>query len=269
MKDDNAKRMQDIFAFTQNVVGQEECKDHGKTYNLIETPAGIVGSCPDCFKEKIHKEDHEIVLKTQENKEGWQIPFIRENEHVSEDLKQVTVSIYNPADETQEKAKKLAVEFVKGFDGINSLVLSGKSGNGKSHLAYAINKALRTRGYKTWFIKTRDLIALRNEQFKPNSRVTDERILRVVGSIDLLVLDDLGSEYQKINDKGNESWVSDFLYAILEARLNKSIVVTTNYVDDALEEKYGINGERIVSRMLDKSKRIRLQGEDYRRKEII
>jgi DNA replication protein DnaC len=260
------KSVQDLFAMTQNVVGQEHCKEHNKTYNLMETPGGIVGDCPDCFKEKIDKENQEFVKKAMENREGWQEPFIKSNEHVSADLLEARVSNYIPTHESQEKAKKAVISYVKKFDGIKSLILSGKSGNGKSHLAYAITKGLRQQGYKTWLIKTRDILELVKSTYRHDAQLTEDKIMRVVESIDLLVLDDVGSEYVKPIDNGNESWASDVLYAIFEARLNKSIVCTTNYTDVELEKKYGYNGERITSRMLDKAKALRLQGDDHRRK---
>lgn len=259
---------QEIYSVMKNVVGQEECSKHNQVYNLIETPGGIVGSCPDCFNEQIENEDQQLVKQANENRKGWQVPFIEKHERISSDLKEARVSTYKPTHETQEKAKRMVIDYIKSFDKESSLVLSGKSGNGKSHLAYAITKAIRQQGHKAWFIKTRDLLALRNKQFEHGSDITEDKILKVIESIELLVLDDVGSEYQKANESGNETWVSDFLYAVFDARLNKATVSTTNYTNTELEKKYGYNGERIVSRMVDNAKGIRLQGEDHRKKNI-
>lgn len=261
-----AMQTQDVFSTMKNVVGQEKCSIHNQTYNLVETPGGIVGSCPNCFKEKIYSEDQKIVERANENREGWQIPFIKQHERVSSDLKDAKVSTYKPTHETQQKAKDMAIDYIRSFDGKKSLILSGKSGNGKTHLAYSITKGLRTQGYKTWFIKTRDLLDLIKTTYRPGSQLTEDRIFSVIESIDLLSLDDCGSEYVKSSDLGNETWASDILYAVFDARLNKATVCTTNYIHEELEKKYGYNGERIVSRMLDNAQGIRLLGEDRRRK---
>lgn len=266
-REDSFRDIKKHFSMLNNVVGQEECKEHGQTYNLIETPGGIVGSCPDCFKKQIKQEDEQAKVKAVESQKGWQVPFIVKNEHVSSDLLEAKVSTYKPSHESQQKAKNMVIDYIKTFNGERSLVLSGRSGNGKSHLAYAIAKVVRQQGYTSWFIKSRDVLELIKSTYQHGSQLTEERILKVAETVDLLVLDDIGSEYVKPIDNGNESWSSDILYAILESRLNKSTVCTTNYTEAELEKKYGYNGERIVSRMMDKSKAVRLQGNDHRREE--
>jgi len=260
------KAIQDIHVMTQNVVGQDQCSIHDQTYNLIETPGGIVGTCPNCFKEKIDKENQEIVNKALENHKGWQIPYIDRFERVSSDLKDAKVNTYKPNHESQEQAKKLTIDYIKSFDKKKSLVLSGSPGLGKSHLAYAITKALRLRGYKTWFIKTTELLDLFKSTYQNGAQLTEDRIFELIRTIDLLVLDDVGSEYVKTNESGHETWASDILYKAFDLRLNQAIVCTTNYSEKELERKYGYNGERIISRMMENAKAIRLQGEDRRRK---
>lgn len=259
-------QIQSIYARSQNVVGQEECAIHDQIYNLIETPGGIVGSCPKCFQEKIAEEDQKIVEKANENRDGWQVSFINDNERVSSDLMSAKVSTYTPNHKSQEEAKRMVIDYIKSFDKKKSLTLSGKSGNGKTHLAYATAKAVRQQGGKAWFVKTRDFLDLIRSTYQHGAQLTEDRIFKVVESVDLLILDDLGSEYVKSSETGNETWASDLLYAIFDARLNKSIVCTTNYTMNELEKKYGYNGERIVSRLLSNAKGVRLQGEDYRRK---
>src|SRR5699024_5379638 len=86
-------------------------------------------------------------------------------------------------------------------------------------------------------------------------------------ALDLLVLDDIGSEYVKANEYGHESWASDVLYKIFDMRLNKSIICSTNYSESMLTKKYGNNGQRIIDRMMDLYTAIRLEGERYRKKE--
>lgn len=261
------KAIQEIYSFTQNVVGEEHCNLHNKTYNLIETPGGIVGNCPDCFKEQIAKEDERFKIQAVETKKGWQEPYINRFERVSSDLKDAKVNTYKPIHKTQEQAKRMVIDYIKTFDKEKSLVLSGKPGNGKSHLAYAITKGLRQQGYKTWFIKTTELLDLFKSTYQNGANLTEDRIFELIKTIDLLVLDDVGSEYVKSSETGHETWASDILYKTMDLRLNKSIVCTTNYTEQELEKKYGYNGERIISRMMENAKGIRLQGEDHRRKD--
>lgn len=258
------KSIKDALEMSREAVGQEHCEKHNKDYSLFETLVGVSGGCPDCFKEQIAAEDREIVKKSIENKKDWQTSYINQFEHVSSDLKDARVSNYKPSNESQEQAKKASIDYVKTFDGERSLVLSGEPGLGKSHLAYSITKGLRQAGHKTLFIKSTELLDLIKSTYQNGASLTEERIFEVIKTIDLLGLDDIGSEYIKPTDSGIESWASDVLYKAIDSRLNKATVVTTNYAHQDLVKKYGNNGSRIISRMLDKADRIRLDGDDYR-----
>src|SRR5699024_10341924 len=87
----------------------------------------------------------------------------------------------------------------------------------------------------------------------------------MIDELDRLVLDDIGAEYVKANEYGYESWASDGLYKVFDMRLNKSIICSTNYSEKILTDKYGKNRSRIIDRMMDLAKAIRLEGERYRR----
>lgn len=183
-------------------------------------------------------------------------------------MKDAKINEYIPSHDTQKQAKELVLNYIKTFSKGESLVLSGKPGLGKSMLAYIITKALRHYGHKTLFIKTTDLLDLFKSTYRNGSQLTEERIFELIGTLDLLVLDDIGSEYIKVNESGHETWSSDILYKTMDLRLNKALVCTTNYTHLELEKKYGHNGERILSRMLQNADGIRLEGEDRRRKNV-
>lgn len=246
-------------------VGEKQCGECGTVYKLYETPRGVMGACKPCEDRKF-KETMNLPTKEEYQKQKEQ-NFILSFERVSSDLKKETVNSYKPGHPTQIEAKNVSVEFVKGFDGKRSLALSGTPGLGKSHLAWAINKAIRQQGYKTLFVKSTDLLDHIRGTYREHSSVTDEQIFKMIADLDLLVLDDIGSEYVKGNDYGHESWASDVLYKVVDLRLDKSIVCTTNYFESELTAKYGNNGPRIIDRMMDGAKGIRLEGESYRRKE--
>lgn len=255
--------LEKMFPFT--LVGQEECEECGTIYKLYETPKGVQGACKPCTDRKTIKEFN--IPTVEEYRRSKDMNFILSFERVTGDLKGVTVNSYKPRHETQMQAKQKVIEFVKQFtntDRTHSMVLSGAPGLGKSHLAYAINKAIRQQGFKTLFIKTTDLLDHIKSTYSNYSKITDERIFKMIDGLDLLVLDDVGSEYVKGNENGHESWASDVLYKVFDIRLDKSIVCTTNYTESELTAKYGNNGPRIISRMMDKATGIRLEGEDYR-----
>ncbi|SET85109.1 phage DNA replication protein (predicted replicative helicase loader) [Oceanobacillus limi] len=246
-------------------VGEKECENCGAVYKLFETPRGIMGACKPCADENLKKK---LNLPTiEEFRNSKERNFILSFERVSDDLKKATVSSYRPQNDFQLKAKQSAIKFVKGFNGIQSLAFSGNPGLGKSHLAYAVTKAIRDKKYKALYIKVTDLFDRIKSTYGHHSQVTEEQIFRMINDLDLLVLDDIGSEYVKANDSGHETWASDVLYKIFDLRLNKSVICTTNYSESELQQKYGNNGPRIISRMMNNATGIRLEGEDHRRQE--
>lgn len=261
--------MQSIKEFLQSKkVGDKKCETCGNLYMLFDTPHGQMGACKPCEEQKFIKSLN--LPTTEEYKNQKEMGFILKFERITNDLKDATVNSYkvDPKYKTQEIAKQAAVDFITQYDGTQSLVLSGVPGIGKSHLSYAINKAIRSKGYKTLFIKSTDLLDAIKETYNFHSDITQEQIFKMINGLDLLILDDLGGEYEKKNDNDNETWASDVLYKVIDMRLGKSLITTTNYSEGQLIKKYGqVQGSRIVSRMMENATPIRVEGEDLRRKD--
>jgi len=244
---------------------ETECENCGRIYTLYETSRGVIGACKHCVDQQLL---NELNVPTKEEREKRkERKFIAAFERITDDLSRATIESYEPTEKSQIKAKKIATQYVASFDGIHSLLFSGDCGLGKSHLSFAITKALRQKGYKTLYIKVTDLFDYIKSTYKSESKINDLQIFNMIKELDLLVLDDIGSEYVKANEYGHESWASDVLYKIFDMRLNKSIICSTNYSESMLTEKYGNNGQRIIDRMMDLSTAIRLEGESYRKKE--
>lgn len=261
--------MQSIKDFIkQKQVGEKECGVCGNVYKLFSTPHGDMGACKPCEEKKFKESLNLPTIEEYHIKK--ELGFILKFERITNDLKEATVNSYKFDDEfpSQEKAKQAAADFIVKFTGTESLVLSGVPGIGKSHLSYAINKAIRSKGYKTLFIKSTELLDAIKETYNYQSDVSQEQIFKMIDELDLLVLDDLGGEYEKKGENNNETWASDVLYKVIDMRLGKSLITTTNYSESELVDKYGqVQGSRIVSRMMENATAIRVEGEDLRRKE--
>lgn len=240
-----------------------ECETCGSIYQLYETPQGKLGACKTCEDEKLKRE---MNIKTvEEYRAIRKRNFIKSFERTSSDLKSATVNNYKPRHETQQKAKQAAVDFVKNFEPGRSMLFSGNPGLGKSHLAYAITKALRDYGYDTLYIKSTDLLEHIRSTYNDEANINESQIFDMINDLDLLTIDDIGGEYVKANESGAESWASDVLYKVFDSRLDKAIIATTNYSETELTKKYGANGARIIDRMVDGAEGIRFEGESYRR----
>lgn len=263
--------MQSIKEFIKSKrVGTESCSNCGREYILFATPYGNMGACKPCEDKKFIES---LNLPTPEEYEQQkEMGFILKFERITNDLVDATVNSYKVDKKypSQDKAKQAAVDFITQYDGTQSLVLSGVPGIGKSHLSYAINKAIRSKGYKTLFIKSTDLLDAIKETYNYHSTVTQDQIFKMINDLDLLVLDDLGGEYEKKdpNNQENETWASDVLYKVVDMRLGKSLITTTNYSESGIVDKYGqVQGNRILSRIMENATGIRVEGADLRRKD--
>ena len=153
------------------------------------------------------------------------------------------------------RCEKYADEFAPG-DG-KGLLLSGKSGLGKTFLMHCIAQRVLERGYSVAVISAYKLMELmRAYQFSGEGAEQVQDIL----SCDLLCIDDLGSEPML------RGVTVSALYHILNERrnANRSIVVTTNCGSDDLYEKYD---DRIGARLTDPGRMqiLPFVGQDVRR----
>jgi len=121
------------------------------------------------------------------------------------------------------------------------LWLVGDTGTGKTTLAMLVSKwALQTKRTVAIYSLPRLLNLLRD------AIETEEGVLGLLdrlATVDLLHIDDLGAEYRT-------DWVIEQLYSIVNTRYEeqRSIVVTTNLMPDALSEQIGA---RTVSRLVE------------------
>ncbi len=119
-----------------------------------------------------------------------------------------------------------------------SMFFFGKTGLGKTFLSSCIAKALLEKGVNVVFGSLLDFLRkIENEHFGREEGNT----LDVLINAELVILDDLGSEFQT-------SFSESVLYDIINSRINlrKPTIISTNLSNSELANKYN---ERIVSRL--------------------
>jgi DNA replication protein DnaC len=162
-------------------------------------------------------------------------------------------------------------------DGMGLLII-GKIGTGKTHLAVGIVKELVLgRGIPCLFYDYRELLKEIQNSYNAAVQTTELDVLRPVFETDVLVLDELGAV------KPTE-WVWDTVSLILNSRYNdnRTTIITTNFDD---QPAAGVNGagslaraasrsemlgdrigERMRSRLHEMCRVITLEGADFRQK---
>lgn len=138
-----------------------------------------------------------------------------------------------------------------------NLLFTGSAGLGKTHLALAVADAVLDRGYDVLYTSSAALAAqLSREHF---DRDTDDDWLDACKEADLLILDDLGTEFM------TQLTVS-VLYELVNTRMlcRRPTIYTTNIVDQAVfEARYT---EKVASRMLGNCRMFKFFGSDQRLK---
>ena len=136
-----------------------------------------------------------------------------------------------------------------------NLMLMGQTGLGKTHLSLAIANVAIGRGLSVEYGTAYNILSdLQNENFgrTGNLQYTEERVLHT----DLLILDDLGTEY-------TSAYTVACLYNIINTRIlcSRPTVISTNLGFDELAQKYD---QRITSRIAGAYSRLVLVGNDIR-----
>ena len=135
------------------------------------------------------------------------------------------------------------------------LVYCGKTGTGKSHLAKCLATALKSNGGTALCFAAYPFFDLLSGLYRNEDR---RLILSALTESDLLVVDDLGCE-------ACGEYAKNVFVSLLSARADRGglTVFTTNLMPKDLQTVYG---ERVLSRMLDKSraKIYLLDGKDIR-----
>jgi len=145
------------------------------------------------------------------------------------------------------EAHFLASNFAKKCDprGDKGLLIIGKIGTGKTHLAVGIIKELiLNRGVSCLFYDYRELLKQIQNSYNSTVQTTELDVLRPVFETDVLVLDELGAV------KPTE-WVWDTVSLILNTRYNdnRTTIITTNFEDQPAAGTTGpLSAARAASR---------------------
>jgi len=174
----------------------------------------------------------------------------------------------------------IAAQFAQKCDprGDKGLLIIGKIGTGKTHLAVGVMKELIVnRGISCLFYDYRELLKEIQNSYNSTVQATELDVLRPVFETDVLVLDELGAI--KPTD-----WVWDTVSLILNTRYNdnRTTIITTNFDDQPAAGAAGMLspvkaatrgetlgdriGERMRSRLHEMCRIITIEGADFRQK---
>ncbi|WP_281659105.1 ATP-binding protein [Halobacillus sp. Cin3] len=182
---------------------------------------------------------------------------------MNKSLQKATFDNYQPTSQTLSHAKDALEDYTETFtEDSGNLLLVGPYGTGKSHLAVSVTKRLMEKGKRCLFLSVPKLFTKIKQTYNENSEFSENQILELIQDMDLLVLDDLGTEHTNAKE-GQNSWGHTKLFEVLDDRAGKPTIFTTNLKSDQLVQKLN---ERNFSRLMDGTGVIKMDGPDYRRK---
>jgi DNA replication protein DnaC len=134
--------------------------------------------------------------------------------------------------EYREKALKNAQHYVDNFSEYKAkgagLYLIGDNEKGKTHLAAGIAYELVQKAIPVVMTSMGDLLSRFRASYNDGYE-SEQRLMAVMTTVDLLVIDDLG--------KGQPTeWALEKMFELIDARVSKKLpmIITTNYTDDEL-----------------------------------
>lgn len=237
----------------------EFCEKHGTAmlthYNSHTKQDEVY--CPDCQMEKLAEIQAKFDKKAQAemqkrrfkelslvNSQMWGCTF---DNFVAPDgsPEQVMLKLVQNATASYEKAGLMA----------HNTVLFGTPGAGKSHLAMAMMQEIHKKTSQSMaFVNVSLLFSRIKDSFdNPAQFWTRDKAVKVLTSVDLLCLDDLGTE-SSMGRQGQEAakWAQDVIYDILEGQ--SRVIITTNLDERQLRRVYDA---KIFSRIFRNSDRTR------------
>lgn len=139
-----------------------------------------------------------------------------------------------------------------------SLLFLGNTGLGKTHLSLAIAGQVINKGYGVIYGSAQNLLAkLEKEKFSfNNTEDQPQSYLSLVLECDLLILDDLGTEFLS-------QFVTAMLYNIINTRLleGRPTIISTNLSFQEISERYT---DRLTSRLFGGYMHFEFLGRDIR-----
>lgn len=174
-------------------------------------------------------------------------------------FRQCTFDTFKPYSEIKEVFEDVCdycENFSKYQEAGSGLILKGNAGCGKTHLVSALAHQLIFMNHTVRFVMVPMLLENIRQSYNRRPLDGESNLIQELSKIELLVLDDLGSERPS-------EWVREQLFILVNARYEnmRPTVVTTNCQGKELSDRLG---SRTISRLIETSKVINITAGDYR-----
>ena len=224
------------------------CEKHGDydckyMSSLRKDKFYINDSCSECIKEddaRIAEEERIKSEKLKIDNECRRRENVRVNAGISKRNLYKTFDDYICTNEGQTKAKNDCVRYAENFPTDKSLIMVGGVGTGKTLLASAMLDSL-VDNHKCEIIKVIDVVRELKATWSKDSDTSEEKLISYFCRLDLLILDEVGSQFGSDTEKL-------FIFDIIDGRYQdmKPTILISNLDIDGVKDAIG---ERCVDRL--------------------
>lgn len=221
------------------------CETHGEyTAREMTMPFGghrIVSHCPTCSaeaqaKREASEREHAERMKT------LKIAGLFNRCGIPARFADRTLAGYRADSTGQARALRIANRYVESFadtDGA-SLVLAGKPGTGKTHIACGIARALMEQGRSALFMTVLQALRHIKDTYRRDSDKSEADAIADLLQPDLLILDEIGAQLGSEHEKM-------LMFEVINERYQqcRSTILISNLNADELTE---FLGDRVMDR---------------------
>ncbi|WP_334473019.1 ATP-binding protein [Arsenophonus sp. PmNCSU2021_1] len=213
---------------------------HGKG---IETRS----ECPACLTEKLTQLE-QAEAEQEKHRKRSKIKTLMDNLNLPERFANVTLDNYEPVNPDAARCLKFcnayATHWPERLKRGGGLVMCGKPGTGKNHLALSIAKHVINEHQNSALFTTVLRIAREfKSTWSKNAECSEADVIKRYTQPDLLIIDEVGVQFGSEAEKM-------ILFEVINTRYEsmKPTIIISNL---ALNELAGFIGERVIDRMND------------------
>lgn len=234
----------------------ETCADHG-AFEARHLFGRVWSQCPVCAQQQQQAEADEQLAAQRRQAEARQRKLLG-RAAVPERFIGRGFDDFRADTEPMRAAATILRDYAENFDARarkgHGLILAGQPGTGKSHLAGAVLQAHLEKD--VLYATCMDLIRLVRETWRKDSARSEREVLAHLGSLDLLVIDEVGVQY------GTEG-EQNIMFDVLDARYRamRPTILLTNQNAEGLK---ACLGERTYDRLRETCQAVPFEWASYR-----
>ncbi|MCK7317207.1 ATP-binding protein [Enterobacter cloacae] len=226
--------------------GQYECRTRTYPNSLIKIPPRS-SICPGCLSDELIRLQGEKI-RNDEAARKRNIDLLLDGLNIPARFENCTLQNYEPVNDDAKRALKVcqayASRWPERLQKGGGLVMCGKPGTGKNHLALAIARHAITEHQSSAVFTTALKIAREYKStWSKGSGRTEDEVIRYFTKPDLLIIDEVGVQFGSDAEKL-------IMFEIINTRYErmKPTILISN---QTREELAAFIGERVLDRMSD------------------